>query len=105
MAAIPQDVLNLANEYITKLRTQIPIAKVILFGSYSKGTYTKDSDIDLAIFSSAFQKMSRIDGTTYLLMQALEYKMDIQPQPYTMEDYNQHLGIVDDIIKTGIEIT
>lgn len=104
MAPIPKEILLATNEYINKLKKQIPVSKVILFGSYAKGNFTKDSDIDLAVFSSAFEKMSRVDGTTFLLMQALEYKIDIQPQPYTMQDYHEHVGILDDILRTGIEI-
>jgi hypothetical protein len=38
-------------------------------------------------------------------MQALEYQIDIQPQPYTMKDYVERTGLVDEIIKTGIVIS
>lgn len=105
MGTIPQEVLSVTTEYISKLKQQIPIEKVVLFGSYATGNYTKESDIDLAVFSPAFANMSRVDGLTFLLMQALGFKMDLQPQPYTMEDYVEHNGLVDEILKTGIEIT
>ncbi|MHB1275865.1 MAG: nucleotidyltransferase family protein [Candidatus Humimicrobiaceae bacterium] len=104
MGKIPQEVLSVTTDYINKLKRQIPVEKVVLFGSYAKGNYTKDSDVDLAVFSPAFDSMSRVDGLTFLLMQALGYKIDIQPQPYTMKDYTEHTGLVDDILKTGIEI-
>jgi len=104
MGTIPQEVLNVTTDYINKLRKQIPVEKVVLFGSYAKGNYTKDSDVDLAVFSPVFDNMSRVDGLTLLLMQALGYKIDIQPQPYTMKDYAEHTGLVDEILKTGIEI-
>lgn len=105
MGAIPQEVLGVTTDYINKLKRQIPVEKVVLFGSYAKGTYNKDSDVDIAVFSSAFDNMSRLEGLTFLLMQALEYKIDIQPQPYTMTDYVEHSGLVDEILKTGIEIS
>lgn len=104
MGTIPQEVLNVTTDYINKLRQQIPVEKVVLFGSYAKGNYTKDSDVDLAVFSPVFDNMTRVDGLTFLLMQALGYKIDIQPQPYTMKDYVEHIGLVDEILKTGIEI-
>jgi len=104
MGTIPQEVLSLTTDYVNKLKQQIPVEKVVLFGSYAKGNYTKDGDVDLAVFSPAFDNMSRVDGLTFLLMQALGYKIDIQPQPYTMKDYTEHTGLVDEIIKTGIEI-
>lgn len=104
MGTIPQEVLSVTTDYINKLKRQIPVEKVVLFGSYAKGCYTKDSDVDLAVFSPVFENMSRVDGLTFLLMQALGYKIDIQPQPYTMKDYEEHTGLVDEILKTGIEI-
>ncbi len=105
MGTIPQEVLSVTTDYINKLKQQIPVEKVVLFGSYAKGSYTNDSDVDLAVFSPAFDNMTRLDGLTFLLMQALGYKIDIQPQPYTMKDYKEHTGLVDEIIRTGIEIT
>jgi len=104
MGTIPQEILRVTSEYIGKVKKQIPVEKVILFGSYAKGTSTVDSDVDIAVFSSAFENMSRVDGLTFLLTQALGYKIDIQPQPYTMKDYTEHTGLVDEILKTGVEI-
>ena len=54
MVKIPQNILEITSDYINKLRNQIPVEKAIMFGSYSKGTFKKDSDIDIAIFSPAF---------------------------------------------------
>lgn len=56
------------------------------------------------VFSPAFENMFRVNGLTFLLMQALGYKIDIQPQPYTMKDYVEHTGLVDEILKTDVEI-
>ena len=104
MVEIPQNILEITNEYINKVRAQIPVEKAILFGSYSKGTYMADSDVDIAIFSSAFEEMTRIDGLTFLLMQALGYKLDLQPQPFTMKEYEEKTGLVSEIIRTGVEL-
>jgi uncharacterized protein len=104
LGAVHQEVLEVMNNYVNRLKQQIPVEKAILFGSYVKGNYSKDSDVDLAVFSPAFESMTRVDGLTFLLMQALSYRIDIQPQPYTMKDYIEHIGLVDEIIKTGIEI-
>lgn len=42
---------QIINDYIDKLERKISIDKVILFGSYSKGTATELSDIDLLVLS------------------------------------------------------
>ncbi len=37
------------DEIVSNLKTNYAPEKIILFGSYSDGTYTKDSDIDLLL--------------------------------------------------------
>ena len=79
-----------------------------MFGSYAKGTSGRHSDIDLAVFSDYFKNMNRVDGIHFLLLKTMDYNVDydidIEPQPFTMEDYNDPHGIAAEVIKTGIEI-
>lgn len=73
MAPIPESIGNAVREYVSELSKEIPVQKAILFGSYAKGNYTKDSDVDLAIFSDYFEGTSRIDGIKFLLSMARKY--------------------------------
>ncbi|AXF57861.1 nucleotidyltransferase family protein [Salicibibacter kimchii] len=41
-------------KYVKSLKKEISIERVILYGSYAKGTATDDSDIDVAIESKDF---------------------------------------------------
>ena len=76
-----------------------------MFGSYAKGTAHEDSDIDLAIITDSFNDLDRVEGIKYLLKKARKYGMvDLQPIPITNEDYRERLGIVDEIIRTGLEV-
>lgn len=43
------DLLRILKERIKRLNKELPLVKVILFGSYSKGNYTVGSDIDLLV--------------------------------------------------------
>ena len=104
MGKIPKQIQGLIEDYVKKISNQIPIKKAFLFGSYSKGTYNEESDIDIAIFSDYFNSMNRADGIYFLLLQAMDYGVDIQPQAFTMKDYEEQLGIVEEIIETGIEL-
>ena len=104
MAAIPEQIQEIITDYINKIRTQIPVEKAFLFGSYAEGTYTPDSDVDLAIFSSHFEQMERIDGFRFLFLQAMDYGIDLQPQPFSLQDFREPLGIVEEIINNGIEV-
>ena len=104
MDRIPESIQIIVEDYIAKLSEIITIDKVIIFGSYAKGNAHEYSDVDLAIFSDYFKNMSRVDGIYFLLLNAMDYDIDFEPQPFTIEDYKQPIGIVQEIIDTGIEI-
>ncbi len=104
MVRIPEPVQKVVEDYIIKLSKDIPVTKVVLFGSYAKGTIHKYSDVDIAVFSDYFKDMSRVDGIHLLLLRAMDYDIDIEPQPFTMEEYKKPVGLVEEILKTGIEI-
>lgn len=94
-------------KYIQFVRTQIPIEKIILFGSVAKGTATKDSDIDLAIISSRFGKAPLKEK-----MQLYEWRYDadiqhdLQPFPFGSEEFrNNDDFFIEEIKNTGIDIT
>jgi len=68
------------------------IKKVILFGSYAKGTQTPQSDIDLLIV---------IDREDFKLRRAIvdlsfdyfmEYRVDISPKVISMDDFEENLS-------------
>ena len=105
MAQIPENINNAVREYISELSKEIPVQKAVLFGSYANGNYTKDSDVDLAIFSDYFERISRIDGIKFLLSRARKYvKMDFQPIPFTYRDYIERDGFAAEVLKEGVEI-
>ena len=55
MDKIPESVQKIINQYIQKISREIKIEKVILFGSFAKGTTHQYSNVDLAVFSDNFK--------------------------------------------------
>lgn len=105
MVEIPENIINIIEDYLQSLSSEIQIDKAILFGSYAKGNYDSNSDIDLAIFSDSFKDMNRIESIKYLLKRARRYRgIDLQPISFTSQDYEERLGIVEEVLKTGIEL-
>ena len=105
MATLPKELLDIINKYVLKLSKEIKIDKVILFGSYAKGTNNEDSDVDLAIFSDYFADMDRIEALTFLLLRASEFAIDLQPQPFTLADLeDEDNWLAKEIEETGIEL-
>ena len=105
MVKIPSNIMNTIIEFIDLLKEEnIIVEKVILFGSYAKGTYREDSDIDLAIVSPNFKEEDCIENMTLLLCKANILKADIQTIPFSVEEYNEPKGIMEEILNTGIEL-
>lgn len=105
MVKVPSEVMNVIDDFIKLLQEEnIKIEKVILFGSYAKGTQRKDSDIDLAIISPDFKEEECIKNMTLLLCKANLLKVDIQTIPFSIEEYNEPKGIMEEILNTGIEL-
>lgn len=104
MANIPKNILEIIIKYIQELSKEISIDKVIIFGSYAKNTYNEDSDIDIAIFSKDFKNSSIIEDMSFLLIKTSGLGIDLQPQPFTLDDYSNPDGLVKEILDTGIEL-
>ena len=48
MVKVPSNIIDIIEKFIKLLKEEnIVVEKVILFGSYAKGTYRADSDINL----------------------------------------------------------
>lgn len=105
MVKVPTEIIKLVEDFVKLIKEErITIEKVILFGSYAKGTNRIDSDIDLAIISPDFHQEDCIENMTLLLCKANLLKADIQTIPFSIEEYNNPKGIIEEIIKTGIEL-
>ena len=89
---------------LTKLiENKIKIEQAVLFGSYAQGTYTEWSDIDIAIVSEAFEGDRFIDRSRIRRIK-LTVSCDLEPIPYTPEDFNVENPFVKKILETGIKV-
>ena len=106
MAQIPGKIKNILMAYLNSLSNEIDVKSAILFGSYSTGEWTPESDIDIAIFSDYFLKIGRADAIALLLDKTLEYDIDIQPLAFDSNDLeNYHDNpFVNEIVTCGIKL-
>lgn len=75
-------IINIINSYIEDLKAEnIQLSKVILYGSYAKGTANKNSDIDLILVSPEFDE----NRDKYLgIIWKLTEKSNFLIEPYTI---------------------
>lgn len=92
--------LILAKKYKSTVSAMFDTADVYLFGSYSKGTATKDSDIDVAIVVPDFK------GNRYAMLPKLwrattSVSTLIEP---VLLDENHWCPLYDEVMRTGIKL-
>ena len=104
MVTIPCEVMETIQNFLDLLKPEIHIEKVILFGSYAKGTHNESSDIDLAIISPDFKQDKCIEDMTFLLCTANKLKADIQTIPFSLAEYEEPVGLLEEILRTGVEL-
>ena len=96
------EALKIANLYIDTISNKYVILQAFMFGSFAKGTNHEDSDIDIAIVVNNVSDI--ID--TQIDMMKLRRKVDlrIEPHPFMVNDFNQANPVVNEILKSGIQI-
>lgn len=96
------DALNIAQKYADAVNKNFNYSRIILFGSYAKGNYNDDSDIDIAV---VFKDYGNINDMQLELMR-LRRKIDsrIEPHPFRESEFELSNPIVSEILKYGQEI-
>ena len=89
--------------YINLLRKEMTLDRIIVFGSYIRGTPRRHSDIDVAVFSPRFAKGDEIKHMQYLLRQAYKVDTHLEPHPYAPADLKkvQAGTLLAEIVRTG----
>lgn len=88
--------------YRILLKEHFQLENVYLFGSYAKGNYREDSDIDVAIV------VNRIDGDYFSinpLLWKLRRQIDDRIEPILIEKDFDDANFLAEVQKFGIEIT
>ena len=92
--------IEIAKKYKAMVAEHFPIKALYLFGSYSKGGYTEDSDIDIAVVVP--QRSDNYFEETPLLWK-LGRKVSYLIEPVLLAE-NEKCPLYTDVIKTGILI-
>ncbi len=96
------DALNIAQKYAGAVKANFNYIKIILFGSYAKGNFNDDSDIDIAVILKDYSNLMDMQ----LELMRLRRKIDsrIEPHPFRESEFELSNPLVSEIIKYGQEI-
>ncbi len=101
-----EDAVKLACKYVASLSEHgLVITRAIIFGSYARGDYTDESDIDLLLVSPEFDKgRERYYGLLWKLTKIGDYR--IEPVPVGEKYFNSDSGspVIETAKHEGIEL-
>ena len=76
--------------------------QIILFGSYAKGNFNEESDIDIAVIFNDYSSL--IDMQLELMRLRRKIDSRIEPHPFRESEFESSNPLVSEIIKYGQEI-
>ena len=95
-----EQAINLAKRYKSALAEVLPLKALYLYGSYSKGEFSENSDIDIAVIVDNLRD-NYFEDTTLLWRIRRKISSLIEPVLLTEDTENP---LYYDILKTGIQI-
>ncbi len=95
-----EQAIDLARRYKAVVAERLPLKALYLYGSFSKGTYSADSDIDIAVVVDHFNDDFFEDTP---LLWKLKRKISNLIEPVLLTD-DVNNPLYSDVLKTGILI-
>lgn len=96
------DALKVARLYAIAIKEKFDYERIILFGSYAKGNFREESDIDIAVVFKDYN--STIDMQLELMRIRRKIDSRIEPHPFREADFEPSNPVVYEILKYGQEI-
>ncbi|MBC8384381.1 MAG: nucleotidyltransferase domain-containing protein [Candidatus Cloacimonetes bacterium] len=104
MAQIPNEIRKAVLKFKADIQNDLNIEKVILFGSYVKGKYNDDSDIDVCVIANNITN----DYLTLLkiIPKVIDSDVRIEPVVFSKKEYDDPVsyGLLKEIKNYGVEI-
>lgn len=94
---------NIVKTYAELLMRELNVSSVYLYGSYAKGNYSEDSDIDVAVVGESFEG-DPVEDTLKLMRIRRKVDNRIEPHPFKVSDFDLSNPYVQEILRTGIKI-
>jgi predicted nucleotidyltransferase len=107
MALSKDEVIQIAKEFLDRVRRKYDVRDAYLFGSFAKGTPAEYSDVDLAIVlgSPLILEDSPFDDQFMIFHEAQEFNSRLEVVCFPSEEFDQDGGaLARQIKKEGIKL-
>ncbi|MBX2989575.1 MAG: nucleotidyltransferase domain-containing protein [Bacteroidetes bacterium] len=99
-----REAIELAKRYVEKLRqNRIAVAMAYLYGSFARGDFHKDSDIDIVVVSEEFNH-SRFEDSLRIAKLRYDIDLRISPLAYHPDDFTDENMIPHEAMTEGIRV-
>jgi predicted nucleotidyltransferase len=103
---IPAKIKKVARGYVERLAKEdkLKVNKIIIFGSYAKGTTHKWSDIDVCIISPRFKDEFEALQFLWTRRSDQEVRAGLEPVGFSKKVFKEGSSLIREIERTGVEI-
>lgn len=98
MKKIPNNISKIINEFMIEVNNILGsrVKEIILYGSYARGDYNKDSDIDIMILTDLedkeiYEYFVKISDTAYDIEERNNFDIKISPLIKNIDKFNYWL--------------
>jgi predicted nucleotidyltransferase len=98
-----REAIKIARKYVDSICFRYDVQRAILFGSFAKGTFHEDSDIDIALVIENVDDIIDTQIDLMRLRRGIDFR--IEPHPFLYSDFNRSNPVVNEILKSGVEIS
>ena len=99
-----EEVKKIVREYYTLLmKAGLPLEKVILFGSFSRGEQTEYSDIDIAVVLREYA-IDKFNTRLELMKYSRGFDEVIEPHPFLSTDFDDSNPFAAEILESDVKI-
>ncbi|MCX7000015.1 MAG: nucleotidyltransferase domain-containing protein [Candidatus Sumerlaeota bacterium] len=104
MAEIPVQIIDTIKRFKERIRSELSVKKVILFGSYANGNFSHESDIDVCVIAG--NVTNNYHAMLKIAPRAVEVDTRIEPVVFSNEEFEetQSFGLLRVIKSHGLEI-
>lgn len=97
-----REAIEIAERYANVVKSKFDYVKIVLFGSYAKGNFNEDSDIDIAVILKDYNNLIDVQLDLMRLRRSIDSR--IEPHPFRERDFEITNPVVHEIVKYGQDI-
>jgi predicted nucleotidyltransferase len=97
-----REAIAVAQNYVNNVSKKYELVQAFVFGSYAKGNYRSDSDIDVAVVLKNIPNL--FDAQVDLLHLRKDEDLQIEPHTFRDTDFNTDDPFVNEILQAGLKL-